>query len=163
MRFKFLVGDVNWKDYGGKFISPKLHNGDWPYYLILDVTNWHEATGDEEQPKYCVSIIAVSPEAAGPENVEKALDSCGIDPDIFPEKLAEELKAEALATYGIFACLWQRQSNNINTLLKEARREANLITSLFGFYMDRPENRIGQDGWSLIRGQDIREFLEIGG
>ena len=45
--------------------------------------------------------------------------------------------------------------------MREARKESQIINSLFGFYMDRVENGIGQDGWQLIAGQDIREFLSL--
>jgi hypothetical protein len=46
--------------------------------------------------------------------------------------------------------------------MKEARKESQLINMLFGFYMDRPENGIGQDGWGLIAGQDVNDFFNQG-
>jgi len=39
MRFKFLTGDVNWETYGGKWVSPKLNNGDFDYWLVLEFVN----------------------------------------------------------------------------------------------------------------------------
>lgn len=164
MKFKFLTGDVNWQTYGGKFVSKRLNNGDFDYYLVLDVINWHDATGDESQDKYNVSIQAVSPMAAGEEKVNQALGSMGLSDDQMTQYENEPLiQVEALVTYGIFAQLYTANGNNLNEMLKTARREADLIHGLFGFYMDRPENGLGQNGWQLIRGQDVREFLFGGG
>lgn len=157
MKFKFLAGDVNWKQYGGKFISKRLNNGDFNYYLVMDVLNMHDATGDEDQPKYNVSIQAVSPESVNPDKLQSILSDTGMR-DLYDNP---EFQAEVLSEYGIFALLWQKDGDNLNSLMWEARREADLIESLFGFYMDKPENRIGQNGWQLIRGQDVREFLGI--
>ena len=42
MRFKFLTGDVNWQTYSGLFVSRRLNNGDFDYYLVLRVENWNE-------------------------------------------------------------------------------------------------------------------------
>jgi hypothetical protein len=161
LKFKFLTGDVNWQEYGGKFVSKRLNNGDWDYWLVLTVTNMWDATGEDDQDKYHVQIEAVSPMAAGKENVDKAISSWGMsDEDIAKYEKNPLFHVEALSEYGIFAMLWQASGNNINALLKDARKEADLITMLFGFYMDRSENGIGQDGWSLISGQDIRDYFK---
>lgn len=160
MQFKFLTSDVNWQKYGGKFVSKKQNNGDFDYWLVLTVTNMWDATGDEEQDKYHVQIEAVSPEQAK-EHLNKAFSSMGFS----DEQLAQYendpiIQVETLSEYGIFACLWQKSGNNLNDLMKQARKESDLINMLFGFYMDRPENGIGQDGWQLIRGQDVREYFK---
>ena len=136
------------KNDGGKFISNKLNNGDFDYWLVLEVINMHEATGEEDMPKYNVSILAVSPQQAGKEAVERSLTSCGIS-DYGKD---EVYQVEALSDYGIYAQLWNQSSNNINALLKDARREAQLVNMLFGFYMDQLENRAGSTGWDLIAG-----------
>lgn len=148
IKFKFLTGDMNWKVYGGKFVSPKLNNGDFDYWLVLEVINMHEATGEENQPKYNVSLHAVSPDQAGQENLDKALESCGC-PDV---ELTDLIKVETLDSYGVHAVLWHENGNNLNKLLKAAREQAQCINGLFGFYMDRPENKIGSTGWEFIKG-----------
>ena len=136
------------KNDGGKFISSKLNNGDFDYWLVLEVINMHEATGELDIPKYNVSILAVSPQQAGKESVERALASCGIS-----EYGEDEIyQVEALSDYGIHAQLWNQSSNNIKALLVQARKEAQLVNILFGFYMDQPENRAGSTGWDLIAG-----------
>jgi hypothetical protein len=156
MNFKFLTGDINWKTYGGKFVSKKLNNGDFDYWLVIDVINMYDVLIDEDQDKYFVSIQAVSPESVGDEKLNHVLRNMAIN-DNWDKDLVQ---VEALSEYGIYAVLWKKSGNNINQLIKAAHYEANLIEMLFGFYMDRRENRIGQTGWGLIRGQDIREFLK---
>jgi len=149
IRFKFLAGDVDWQTYGGQFISQKLNNGDFDYWLVLDFINMHEATGDEETDKYNITILAVSPEL----NVQKADHILMVDynlPDDLP--ITDKMRVEALAGHGIAAHLKGFSGNNYTKLMKEARREVQVIPFLFGFYMDRPENRIGSTGWDFIRG-----------
>lgn len=162
MKFKLLSGDVNWKDYGGKFVSKRLNNGEFDYWLVLDVVNMHEATGDETLDKYHIAIQAVSPQAAGENNVNKAVSSAGFSDEALESEWAQSdlFKVECLSEYGIFAVLWQASGNNINALLKQARKESAIIESMFGFYMDRPKNRIGQNGWQLIAGQDVQDYLK---
>jgi len=60
IRFTWLTGDMNWADYGGKWISQKLNNGDFDYFLVLEVWNWFESVGAKEA-KYNVSLSIVSP------------------------------------------------------------------------------------------------------
>jgi len=163
IKFHFLTGDINWQIYGGKFISKKFNNGDFDYWLVLDVVNMQEATGKEDQPKYYINIQAVSPQAAGKKGIDAAFSSAGFSDDDLTERENDVIcQVEELSNYGIFACLWQKEGDNLKKLLQEAHKEAQLINMLFGFYMDRPENGIGQDGWSLISGQDIREYFQMG-
>lgn len=156
-KYKFLSGDVNWKQYGGKLISKKLNNGDWDYYLVMEIINMHDATGDEDQPRYNVSIQAVSPTAAA-EKLDAALGCCGIETDI--ESCSDKILVEALSEYGVFAQLWNRSGNNLASLMKEARKESSIIEFMFGFYMDKRGNGIGQTGWNLIAGQDVIDFFK---
>lgn len=153
MKFKMLCGDINWQTYGGRFVSKRLNNGDWDYWLVINVINWEESLSTREYEelgfKYNVEIQAVSIEAAGENGVDSALGCCGFPDDM---EITDLLKVEALSEYGTFATLWNKNGNNIEVLMKEARKEAQLIESLFGFYMDKAENRIGNDGWDFISG-----------
>ncbi len=157
MNFKVLSGDINWKVYGGKFVSKKLNNGDWDYWLVINVINWEDTLPTNEFEKlghkYNVEIQAVSIEAAGEENMNSALSSCGFSDDQMEiAEMSDLLKVEALSGYGVFATLWNKNGNNIEILMKEAHAEVEKINMLFGFYMDRVENRIGNDGWDFISG-----------
>jgi len=150
MRFTFLTGDVNWQQYGGKFISAKQNNGEFDFWFVMDVINWEDATGDKELGTYNVSLYSVSPSEAGSDSLKSALDSCGTD--------SEELRAnpivqvECLACYGVYAQLWSENGNNLNKLMKQAREQARIASMLYGFYMDKPANRIGTSNWDMQRG-----------
>ena len=147
MKFKFLAGDINWKTYGGKFVSKKLNNSQFDYWLVIEVLNWKER---EAPATYNVSLKAVSPSEAGKKNIEAACECYGVEEDI--EKLNPLVIVEALASYGVAALLWNKDGNNLKVLLKEAHKEADLSSMLFGFYMDRPKNKIGSTGWDFIKG-----------
>ena len=148
-RFKFLTGDVNWQEYGGKFISKKLNNGEFDYYLIIEVVNWNE---QERYPEYTynVSLSAVSPIEAI-ESLQSAAESYGWTIEEL-ESYGELAVVECLSSYGAQAHLWDDNGNNLKILMREAHRQAELAESLFGFYMDRYQNRIGSTGWDFIKG-----------
>lgn len=151
MKFTFLTGDVDWLTYGAKWVSPKLNNGEFDYWLVMELLNMDEACGrdNEGQSKYHVSLAAVSPEQAGEINIGKAMESCG--PWLHLEN-ANLCKVECLHGYGVSAPLWQQAGNNAHKLLKEARKQAQVASSLFGFFMDGPKNGIGTTGWEAIKG-----------
>lgn len=148
LKFKFLTGDVNWLSYGGKWVSKRLSNGEFDYWLVIELINMDDACGrdNEGQPKYNVSLSCVSPDQAGQENINKACqgwDPMPTNPLCF---------VEALHSYGIHAHLWQANGSNAHKLLKQARQQASQTEFLFGFAMDRPVNRIGTTGWEALRG-----------
>jgi hypothetical protein len=149
MKFRFLTGDVNALDYGAKFVSKRLHNGDFNYWLVMELINMTEACGrdNDGKPTYHVCLSAVSPEAAK-DKLEDAFASCG-DGAVSDNPLAQ---VECLHSYGISSPLWQGDSNNAHKLMRQARQEAIKASSLFGFYMDAPKNRIGTTGWEAIKG-----------
>lgn len=152
MKFKFLTGDINWLQYGGKWVSKKLNNGEFDYWLVIELINMDDACGrdNEGRPTYNVSLSAVSPDQAGEENVKRALASCGLENT--EDEVTDLMKVEMLHGYGISALIWQCDGNNAKKLLKEARQKAIVGSGLFGFFMDAPKNRIGTTGWECLRG-----------
>ena len=168
LHFHFLTGDVNWQEYGGKFISRKLNNGDFDYWLVLEVSNMKDATGDESAETYNVMLCAVSPDAMSKETFDSAWKSWGMGKTFeeWQNELAERfntqpshaarIMAEArveVAYDGGRALLWQDSGNNLKKLLTEAHKHADTEGDfLFGFAMDRAQNRIGSTGWDCITG-----------
>jgi hypothetical protein len=135
-------------EYNKVMLGKEWHNGDFKLRLATKITYLEQYTEEEEilrNGKYEVEILAVSPEAAK-ENLEKAVESCGYESKF---KYSDYL---ALIEYGTTATLFGKQGNNLNLLLKEANKELQLIHMLFGFYMDKAENRIGNTGWDFISG-----------
>jgi len=154
LKFRFLTGDVNWQEYGGKFVSKRLNNGEFAYWLVIEVVNLRDACDDDNNDEYAVSLLSVSPTEAGQTNVDAALSCCGFnDEELTQADSGNELiKVEALAGYGIFATLWSETGNNLNQLMRDARAQANASQLLYGFMMDSPQNRIGSSGWDCQRG-----------
>lgn len=153
IKFSFLTGDCNWLDYGGKWVSKKLNNGEFDYWLVLEFTNMDDACGrdNEGQSKYNVCLSAVSPSEAGNEKMHSAFACMGMEEEHDAQK-NPLVQVEALHSYGIYAPLWQKDGNNAHKLLREARKQAFISEGLFGFYMDGPKNRIGSTGWDCIKG-----------
>ena len=149
MHFKFLTGGVNWETHGGKFVSKKLNNGDFDYWMVIEVINMNEHDRDPDFT-YMVTLSAISPDEAGENNIKNALDCCGFNPEL--DRIDDMTKVQALSDYGVSAPLWDDGGDNLKELLKEAHKQANISEALFGFYMDPPKNRIGSTGWDFIKG-----------
>ena len=153
MQFKFLTGDMNWQKYGGKFVSRKLSNGEFDYWLVMDVLNWEDVDSEavKTHGQYCVSLYSVSPSEAGQDGLKKAFNCCGFDgtEDFLTNPLVQ---IEALVSYGTYTPVWSASGNNLTKLMREARKQAKCVEGLYGFYMDRPVNRIGTSGWDAQRG-----------
>lgn len=156
MQFRFLTGDTNWREYGGKFISRKLNNGEFNYWLVMEIVNWPETVGEREASElgatYNVTLSAVSPAEAGEDNLRRAAECCGIDLNDIDE-ITDAMRVEMLHTYGISSPVWSENGNNLRRLMREARRQADAMgCMLFGFAMDAPKNRLGTTGWECLRG-----------
>jgi hypothetical protein len=153
IRFKFLTGDVNWMDYGGKWVSNKLNNGEFDYWLVIELINMDDACGRDNkgQPKYCVELCAVSPSQAG-ENLNAAIRSCGYAPEDNNGKIMEVtplMAVEMLHSYGTSGHLWSSQGNNAHRLLREARSEAR--GSIDGL-LEKTVNKIGTTALEAMQG-----------
>lgn len=137
----------------GKWVSNKLNNGDWDYWLVIELIDMVDAVGEREAReagyKYIAELSAVSPSAAGPRNVQTALSSCGMEGEANPLAIVE-----ALHSYGIKARVWDDNGNNASKLLKQAREQAKVKGDfMFGFAMDSRQNALGAKGWDFIKGQ----------
>ena len=150
MEFEFLIGDVDWKEYGGKWISPMLNNGDFDYWLVIEFINWLDATGDLiEDNEFLVSIEAVAPSRVSKDDMDSAISCCGYE-DMDLDN--DHVKVELLSSYGVEAHLWSESGNDAEDLLKRAKQASFVVSGLFGFFMDSPQNAIGSTGWDLIAG-----------
>lgn len=148
IKFRFLTGDVNYLQYGAKWVSKELNNGEFPYFLVLELINMDDACGRDSdgQFKYNVSLSAVSPQEAGEHGLKQAVESCGVGDG---SGIPDLMKVEALHGYGIYAHLWQKDGNNAHALLKEARQQAD---QSIDEVLSRTVNKIGTTGLEALRG-----------
>ncbi len=151
-RLSFLSGDVNYLAYGGEWISKKHNNGDFDYWYVIDLINTHDAASEEDQPKYNILIAVVAPSEVPEEERISAHQSCGSDEYGGLDEYPIEQQVEVLHSYGISAPIWSKAGDNFKELWKEAHHELDKVGMLFGFYMDRPINRLGATGWDILKG-----------
>ena len=169
---KIGVKVISQDDFETFKITKMFNNGDWNYFLIIHIMDFLEMSGDYGMDKegnkyrYCAEISAVSREAAK----DKWSDFARQYEDLkkfssFEELLAAKVKycdtskswneqtiACELCQYGLAATLWQFVSMNKRTVSTEANKMLPQINMLFGFFMDKPINLIGDTGWDFIAG-----------
>lgn len=157
--FAVLCGHPDHVDNGTRLITKEPIEADWDVYLVIEVTDWLDATGDEDRPGWLVSIKAVAPEAASAEGIDSSFRCIGIDDweeyaedEGWDDETKRLATIDALVSYGIYAPLSDFWSDEPEPAVKAAKLEAQGIRSLFGFYMDRVCNRIGNTGWDFISG-----------
>jgi len=141
---------------GTVLISKFAIKSDWPVYLVIRVDSWHEATGELDDPEWCVSLRAVSPLAAGARVLKSAMECVGTYPeDIQGYEYGQQqfMKVEALSDYGAYAPIAEFNSDDANAAVLAAKSEALVAQMMFGFYMDRRVNAMGSTGWDFIKGK----------
>jgi len=160
IRFKFLTGDVNWLDYGGKWISQKFNNGEFDYWLVRSIENWAEHDSEmAARCKYLVEIKLVAPEQF--RDKKAAMDCSGIEEKW--DDLIDEVKVEIIESYSGGVTIFSESGNNYKDLFKRAQKEAEVSSMLFGFKMDAPVNKIGSTGWDALKGDisaGLRRYSE---
>lgn len=142
-------------DYETVYLLPEWNNGDWNLRLairIMYMEQWASEPEILEQGKYEIKIIAISPEAAGFDEIKKAYEYLGIEDTKLPFE-DKTLDYYALLQYGVYAPLVSYTGFNLKEMLRGAKKEAVFVESLFGMYMDMPVNRLGNTGWDAICGK----------
>jgi hypothetical protein len=121
--FKWLTGDVNWQDYGGKWYRRVGKRG--KLYHVITFSNWEDLIGSDAEggPRYHCELDAVDLGDIPNETQRSALRSIGIDSEI-PEDWGdpELVRMEACHSHGAKAPLWELSGNNVRKLLTEARQ-----------------------------------------
>ena len=154
MNLKQVGGDINFLQYGGIFATKKLNNSEFDYWLFVELINMEEATGDTDTDTYMITIKAVSPTEPSEDTKKSAMECLGLDEKVPEMSQIEPFEmAKILNEYGTGAVLFSEQGNNAKELFKTAREECEKISMLFGFYMDRQQNMIGNTGWDFIKGE----------
>jgi hypothetical protein len=154
VKFSFLVGDVNWLDHGGKWISQKFNNGEFDYWLVKELHNTEE--NRDFNTKYLCTLSVVAPSQY--EDFEQAFESCGWEVEI--EDLSDTDKVEIIHSYSGGSQEWSGTDNNYSKLFRECLIEANLITTLLlQAYLYRQKNALGDNGWNKLKGTSAIDSL----
>lgn len=158
MKWSFLSGDMNWEDHGGKFISPPQSNGEFTYWLVLEVLNWEEAVGEREAADidgdHNVSLSVVAPSECPVAELKSALESCGCEDMEIDSPL---MLVEILHSYGVHAQVWNADGR-LKDLMREGKKKATETEFLFGFAMDKQQNQIGATGWDFLQGNPMGDL-----
>jgi len=115
--FEFLSGDLDWKDYGGKWYR---HIGDDAYYLI-EFINWPDATGElYHGHKYVVigKVIDLKPGSPWHREIPGALRCCGLT----RKQATDEMILDAVDCSMGGDDIFLLHGNNANQLLADAKR-----------------------------------------
>jgi hypothetical protein len=156
VKFHWLSGGVNWLEFGGKWISNKLNNGEFDYWLVLSIVNLIDAAGKKEAKEkggtYFVSLDAISPSQISEEDLKRALENWGMEDRPITE-LSDEMKVELLQFYGTHATLWFQSGNNARKLLKKGRWHAQEEGKrYFKETLDQFANRLGNTHRDFLKG-----------
>jgi hypothetical protein len=141
-------------DGGSVAFSKALNYGDWDFRFVMEVVrNEDHMTAIEvkEYGKYTVLLCVVSPEAYGADK-SRQLWLNQIDEEYILKDITSVQMCYELFSYGIYAPLKLVSGNNLDVATQIVRNELKLIQCLFGFYMDRPVNGIGNTGWDFVSG-----------
>jgi hypothetical protein len=157
IRFRWLSGDVNWLDYGGKWVSNAFTESDYPAWFVIELNNVADCVGEREAKevgaKYWCTLSVVMPGMVPADEMASARRSWGIADD---EKLSDVQIVEVLHSYGIKAESLSLAGNNAYKLIRQCKAEAmSQAAFTFGFAMDRAQNRIGASGWDCLAGNPL--------
>lgn len=146
--WKFLTGDVNWEDYGGKFYRRVETR-----FFIITVMNWFDAVGeDEATDEFNVSVDMCDLSELNDANKKDLLQSCGWDGADEDDPL---VWAEMMHSSGMRAPLWDANGDDIDSLMSEAKMEGDALiedSDEFEERMNQPVNAIGSTAREYMKG-----------
>jgi len=114
--FHFLTGDVNWKDYGGKWYR---YDGD-SCYTVIELINMDDACGDTSSGKFLIIIGTIDLSTISYSTISSACHSFG-------EPVEEVIKNQLLLLeiihgHGDHDTIASKYGNNYTKLMKWAKQ-----------------------------------------
>ena len=153
--FRFLTGDMNWQDYGGKWYR-EIPGTNSLRFHIMELMNWNEHESDPENTYHCdLSVVDLGeiPE----DTLKSSLSYCGWESDTELDKdpkVATLMAIEACHGAGAKAPVWQDSGNNYRALMQEAREESRGLDDpdTYAQAMAKPVNAIGSTASEYMQG-----------
>lgn len=135
-------------DYQFTYQTKVYNNGDFNYRVFINIVDYNKAAGVNG---FFVNVcIAKTVRSLKASQVKDILKCFGIDNK-------SNLSDFDVFDYGYNACITKHPSR-VETI-QEAKNIANsfkenidIYTRLIGFYLDRPQNMIGDTGWDFLDG-----------
>ena len=93
--YRFLSGDINFKEYGGKWYK-RIDSQDGGYYVI-EAINMDDATGDISQGKYMFNVYSVWLDCVKEGDLKSALEFTGLDRET---EITDLMKVESIQSAG---------------------------------------------------------------
>ena len=122
------------------------HSDGFDYYLVLAITDVEEASGESEMlanGKWLVALDLVPTFASFDREHQKSiLSSSGIT--------RKEVSSEDIQMYGCSLTINWKQGDDLDLILEELKKEAQIVPTMVGFYLDKRVNRIGETGWDWL-------------
>ena len=146
--WKFLIGDFDWRQYGGSWYRAVGER----QYQVIELINLKDAMGDDAKVTYGVSLKYVDLDEVSQSNVDSAVSCCGFRDDL---ELTDEILVEALCSYGLYAPMGDWEGNAYRSLLRQAKSNANDLrrhSLLLESALGRPVNRLGSTALEFMQG-----------
>ena len=129
------------------YIGADIDTGDKKHKIVVEVINMFDATGDDEfidKPFLCVisSIISID-DLDIDKKKDIAKTSC-IDLD--------DVNEYDIYSYGCSAKLSESELSENDDFESWLSEQLPIVGMLYGFYMDKCQNRIGSTGWDFVEG-----------
>ena len=111
--FKFLTGDINFIEYGGKWYKTDDNEG----YDIIEIINT-EDIGLEGAHKYIVDLSYVYLPDLEDHNLVSALECSGYNKPAYYHTIPDLIKVECLHSYGATDHIYDTYGNNIKPMIQ---------------------------------------------
>jgi len=133
-------------------VSERYETGELAYYFVIKSMLGTDIGSAEEWPTHVLELLIVSPTYLHKKELMQVWESCGYgDPYDCPVRTDVDLVA-MIVGYGHAARIAEVGGGNFTQLYKRLAKEASVCQSMFGFYLDRAANRVGNSGWDFMRG-----------
>lgn len=126
-------------------------NGEFKYKVIIALEDFREMTGDANEGIRVIAVSVKLPEELPKDSLESLIDSLGLEDeettvfDVFDAGLYGKLE------YGTE--VYKDWDQAIEGEVEVFASKLPMYTGMFGFFMDRPMNAVGNTGWDFMDGK----------
>ncbi len=155
LRFSSILGECDTKEW----MSQKLTTEEFSYWLVLQIQNMTtlgDWPGDDDKVWWAgLSVVTLDllPEAERHAAEAEVLWQAGVDAQTWAACSESDKAAALFENGGRHVMVWQTGTSNPLTSMLLARKQAEMVESLLGWYLDKPINRMDTTGWDFLKGK----------